>query len=319
MKKKALLLIRVLVTVSLVAFLVYWVDLERLVNQLRQPDLKLLALASLMLIVQYFVSAFRWQQILAADGIPHSLLFLVKTYLIGNFLSLFLPTGFGGDIYRVHALNRVNSDMGRSTSSVLFDRASGLFALLSISLVGGLFLPGNPFGLGLLAIYVAGIVGFVVMTSSFVMDWLSGIRWRPVQILLGILRSFRQYRTKTGKILIIISVSLLFQFNIVVINKIYAAALDVTIPFLHLMVIIPIIYLTEAVPISINGLGVRESAFAFFFSLLGFSAADGLAVSLLVLVMRYLVGILGGAVFLVDSIRSRSQERVLDRAGPADV
>ena len=64
--------------------------------------------------------------------------------------------------------------------------------------------------------------------------------------------------------------------------------------------IIPLIYLTEALPISINGLGVRESAFAFFFVMNGLTVEEGIAVSLLIVAERYLLGILGGSLLLAS-------------------
>ena len=73
-----------------------------------------------------------------------------------------------------------------------------------------------------------------------------------------------------------------------------------------LLVIIPFLYLTEILPISINGLCVRESAFGFFFVLIGHTVEDGLAVSLLVIGMRYLLGLSGGTLLLFTLITSRA-------------
>ena len=42
-----------------------------------------------------------------------------------------------------------------------------------------------------------------------------------------------------------------FQLNVVVINKVYTLALGIEVDFSLLVVIIPLIYLTEALPISI--------------------------------------------------------------------
>ena len=67
------------------------------------------------------------------------------------------------------------------------------------------------------------------------------------------------------------------------------------------------IYLTEVLPISINGLGVRESAFAFFFVQIGLTVGDALAVSVLIVGMRYLVGLLGGSLLLATVISSRTR------------
>ena len=100
--------------------------------------------------------------------------------------------------------------------------------------------------------------------------------------------------------------SFIFQLNIVLINKVYTVSLGLDIPFATLLVIIPLIYSTEVLPISINGLGVRESAYGFFFVLIGHTVEDGLAVSLLVIGMRYSLGALGGVLLLVTLLGARA-------------
>ena len=87
---------------------------------------------------------------------------------------------------------------------------------------------------------------------------------------------------------------------IVVINKIYSTALFIDISFAKLLVVIPLVYLTEVIPVSINGIGIRDSAFVYFFVLVGQTKEEGLAIALLVLAMRYLSGLVGGAVLLAS-------------------
>ena len=107
----------------------------------------------------------------------------------------------------------------------------------------------------------------------------------------------------------------MFQLTVVVVNKIYTLALGIEVSFGLLLVIIPLIYLTEALPISINGLGVRESAFAFFFAMNGLTVEEGIAVSLLIVAERYLLGILGGSLLLASVIASRAKP--VGASGPA--
>jgi hypothetical protein len=72
-----------------------------------------------------------------------------------------------------------------------------------------------------------------------------------------------------------------FQITIVVIIEVYVLALGIEVQFLVVLVIVPLILLAEVLPISINGLGVRQCAFAFFFVLNGLAVGQGVAVSLL--------------------------------------
>ena len=120
----------------------------------------------MLLLAQIGISSLKWQVILRSDGVSMFLPYLVKTYMIGNFLSLFLPTSIGGDIYRVLAIRGVNRDLAKSTSSVLFDRLSGVFALVTICMIAYLALPDQAYEPLILLVYALGVAGFLLVSSS---------------------------------------------------------------------------------------------------------------------------------------------------------
>ena len=306
MKARALFWLKVGVSVALLGYLLSLIDLGGLLEKLREVDLRYLALAFVLLLLQTGLSSLKWQVILRADGVRMRLPFLIKTYLIGNFISLFLPTSFGGDIYRVLAARGVNQDLAKSTSSVLFDRLSGLFALISICMLAYVVLPEQPYGVIVLILYVVGVAGFGLVSSDALGRHVEASSIGLVKKVGKILVSFRNYRRNARLLTVILLLSFLFQLNLVLINKVYTVALGLEIDFSILLVIIPLIYLTEILPISINGLGVRESAFAFFFVQIGLTVADALAVSVLIVGMRYLVGLLGGSLLLATVIASKT-------------
>jgi uncharacterized protein (TIRG00374 family) len=296
----------VCVSVGLIYYLFTLIDLDRLLDQLRKVDFRYLIVALLLLLAQIGISSSKWHLILRSDGVLMRLPFLIKTYMIGNFLSLFLPTSFGGDIYRVLAVRGINRDLAKSTSSVLFDRLTGVLALVSICMIAYLTLPDQPYEPVVLIAYVLGVAGFLIVSSDTAIRIINASKISLVRKIGKILGSFRNYRRDPRTLALVILLSFIFQLNIVIVNKMYTMALGLDIPFSVLLVIIPLIYLTEILPISINGLGVRESAFGFFFVLIGHTVEEGLAVSLLVIGMRYLLGLLGGTLLLLTLVTSRA-------------
>ncbi len=315
MKARILFWLKIAVSVGLLGYLLTLIDLDDLLAQLRNLDLAYLGLAYVLLLVQVAISAAKWQRILRSDGVVMPLAFLFKTNLIGGFFSLFLPTSFGGDVYRVVAARGVNQDLAKSTSSVVFDRLTGFFALISICMVGYVALPEQPYGLLVAALYVLGVLGFLIASSNMAIALIGGLDLPLVGKVAKILRSFRSYRTHRRLLVVVLLLAFAFQLNVVVINKVYTLALGIEVDFSLLLVIIPLIYLTEALPISINGLGVRESAFAFFFAMNGLSVEAGIAVSLLIVAERYLLGILGGSLLLTSVISSRAQAAAVPAPG----
>jgi glycosyltransferase 2 family protein len=307
MKARILFWLKIAVSVGLLGYLLTLIDLDQLLEQLRNLDLGYLLLAYVLLLGQIGISALKWQRILRSDGVVMRLPFLFKTNLIGGFISLFLPTSFGGDVYRVIAARGVNQDLAKSTSSVVFDRLSGFFALISICMIGYVALPDQPYGPLVAGLYVLGVVGFLILSSDLAIGLIGASKLAIVGKCVKILRSFRNYRTHRRLLATVLLLAVAFQFNVIVINKVYTLALGINVAFSLLVVIIPLIYLTEALPISINGLGVRESAFAFFFVMNGLTVEEGIAVSLLIVAERYLLGILGGSLLLASVISSRAR------------
>jgi hypothetical protein len=305
-KARVLFWLKVCVSVGLIYYLFTLIDLDRVLDQLRKVDFRYLIVALLLLLAQIGISSSKWHLILRSDGVLMRLPFLIKTYMIGNFLSLFLPTSFGGDIYRVLAVRGINRDLAKSTSSVLFDRLTGVLALVSICMFAYLALPDQPYEPVVLIAYVLGVAGFLIVSSDTVIRIINASKISLVRKVGKILASFRNYRRDPRTLALVILLSFIFQLNIVIVNKMYTMALGLDIPFSVLLVIIPLIYLTEILPISINGLGVRESAFGFFFVLIGHTVEEGLAVSLLVIGMRYLLGLLGGTLLLLTLVTSRA-------------
>ena len=300
------------ISLSLIAYLFFLVDF----SSLQQDFVGLLpvyvAFALLLLQCQSFLSAFKWRTLLVADGVSLKYLYLLKTYLISNFVSLFLPTSFGGDIYRVMAVRKAAMSTAKTTSSVLFDRLTGLFALLSLACVGYLTYPGLPLKWLVSAGYVGGLLIFWLSASGWILACIGPAKSSLLQKPLKILESFHTYARNRRCLLIALAVSFVFQLNIILINKMYSLAFGLEVPFMVLLTIIPLVYLTETIPLSINGLGFREGAFVFFYQLIGQSSEAGFGVAILVLTLRYTMGLIGGMLLLVTVVSDRSKTTMSD-------
>jgi len=295
--------LKLTLSIGLLVFLVTRLDLSGAISRCMDAHLGFLLLALALLSTQGLVSSIKWQVILKADDCVVPLLHLWKTYLIGMFLSLLLPTSFGGDIYRVYAVRRGAAGLVKGTSSVLFDRISGLVALATLAMIGSLCLRDTRFIWPVLAGYVVFVTVGLLLSTDRALRWMQ--RWQHGRLRFGVkvVESFNRYRKDRRRLVIVALISLLFQTSVVVINKLYSEALDIDVSFLQLLMIVPLVYLTEALPISINGLGVREGAFVFFFLAIGQTAEAGLALALFVVVFRYSTGLIGGGLLAWDWLR----------------
>jgi uncharacterized protein (TIRG00374 family) len=309
MKKKVLLGIKIAVSAGVLGYLLRQVDLSQLKLHYSLLNIVLLLLPLLILIVQISLSTLKWRIILGAERLDVPYLFLWKSYSISNFISLFLPTSFGGDVYRVYSLKRYNLDLIQNASSVAFDRITGLFALTSIAVFSNAIFYEKVIGYPFLFLYGIGIILFWYLSADKTLGYLEQVRYTWLRPLKRIFHSFNKYRSDRRVLWKSLLISLLFQNNIIWIVKFYCMALGVNIGIQFLYMIVPVIYLTEALPISINGLGLREGAFVFFFIQLGHTKEEAIAVSLLVIAMRYLVAtLLGGSLLATSLLRLGGNE-----------
>ena len=292
-------MLRVLVSGLLIALIVYFIDFGKTLAILRNVRPEVLILPILLLFFQTGISTYKWKMILAIEGAHIGFLFLFKTYLIGQFISLFLPSSIGGDVYRMASIRSRVPGFSLHFSSVIFDRVSGLYGLLLVAAIGSAILLHHEFTYLLLGCVLVGPLLFALFTHPAISGRLRNNRLRLVQIAGDILASHRKFVT-SGWIFPIMGISLLFHGLVVVINFLYAQALGLEIRFVELATIVPLVYITDMIPLSINGIGVRDSAFVFFFNLLGYPAEQAFALALLLIAIRYVFGSVGGLLLLGD-------------------
>jgi hypothetical protein len=67
----------------------------------------------------------------------------------------------------------------------------------------------------------------------------------------------------------------------------------------------PPVLLIATVPVSIAGWGIRESSLMVAFAYAGLAQSDGLAISILFGAASFIVGVVGGVVWIVYGLRLR--------------
>ena len=78
---------------------------------------------------------------------------------------------------------------------------------------------------------------------------------------------------------------------------IISLSLSIEISFLAFLLVLPIILLVEALPVSVSGLGTRDAAAVLLFSIFGVSASVAVSFSLLALVFNLVLAAVGFALF----------------------
>jgi uncharacterized membrane protein YbhN (UPF0104 family) len=251
-------------------------------------------------LAQILLASLRWHQVLEGLGVRVPAETVVKTTFIGSFFNSWLLGVVGGDIARALLVPAPPRGRFAVIHSVLFDR---VVTLAGLALV---IVPIVAVGLGPLARGLPLLASLVVALSPFALlccvSPMAGIadRWGlPFSSHIGrvgadwvqLLQAWRR-----------LAAALLFSAMGVVAVSVTAwclaraAHLDVSL--LDFLILMAPVMLLSALPISLGGWGVRESAMVVALGSVGVAAAPAVIVSVQMGLLAALLSLPGGAMWL---------------------
>lgn len=293
---------------SILAFiLISQVSLKAIFVTIKEASHLLLAISFSLHAFGLVISAIRWQILIKAqdDWVP--LGFLAKSYLVGSFFNLFLPTRIGGDVVRIWDGSRYSKSLIKSSAIVLVERLSGVLVLLLFALCASLIrldvaqrfpviwvaLIISVVGLGLLALFLTPLADLILEKLP---------ERKALSTIKEKIHQFRQtilyYRKRKGALGKAFFWAALLQINVIIHYYLIGEALHLDIAILDYFIFIPIVHLILLIPITINGLGLREGAYLEIFRYYGISSAAAISFSWIDMAFMLIVGILGGIIYV---------------------
>lgn len=265
--------------------------------------------------------AYRWYILYAVDSARPTYRRLLALTFIGIFVNSLLPSVVGGDAYRAVRTKREDGFSG-ALSVVYVDRLTGLMGLglvgLGALVLGGAqieFSPAMQFWVGgLFALLCAALI--LSLNKHFhkailrVVEKVPRGGWLAEQLapLFARLLVYAGRRDLlTGALVVSVGLRLVWLAGCYLVGL--ALGLDVS-PVVYL-VLVPVIELIRMIPITIQGIGVREGLFVLLFGHLGVPAAEATLLAVLIYLLLMVNGVAGGFVFLGFMI-SRQPENTAD-------
>jgi uncharacterized protein (TIRG00374 family) len=308
-------LLKVAVTCFLLGFLAYRMDLREFWDVLSSARWALVLLAGLLHFCTVFFSVTRWKTILANFEIHTPALALARITLIGYFFNMFLPSGIGGDFFRAYYLGkREGRGMSTTLTTTIIDRTAGLVALLMIGLTFALLFDIRVDGYSLLPLFLLVTLGFlfglIVLFHNGMHNRISGLLQRfdlkdLEEKMELVYEGLNRFRFNRKAIFSVIGLSLIIQLLVVVAMWIAAKSIGVYAPFYIFLIFIPIVNLSMAIPITINGVGLRESVYYLLFSQIGVPVEAAVTLGLLNFAVAAMTSLPGGIVY---SLYKREEE-----------
>lgn len=287
----------------------------------RWQDVNWLFLALLIpmfIILTSTIRAGRLRLILASHGLSFPYLWLVLLQLKGSFILSFLPGGVSSDIYRSYIIGReadgsssklLSNQHLISVVSVLLERVMGLGALIFVSVaslfVGVYILNISAYAnlapsvlIVALTGFALALIAFLLIRSRLIKRWQLPIPfWRRIQQVSERLHLlFSNHRALAALILL----SIALQLAVILSYFMVAQAMQLRLSLLPFLITVPVVELLISVPISVGGIGVRDTALVFLLLPFGVSAEEALSLSLLMAFVVTIMGILSGLSFFIQ-------------------
>jgi hypothetical protein len=304
-------LLKIAVSGGLLAILWSRIDATRLWSYAAAASPAWLAAALAAYGLMIAASAWRWGLLLDAQAIHEPAYRLVASYLVATFFNNFLPSNIGGDVVRIRDTAGAAGSKTLATTIVLIDRGIGLLGLVFVAAVGATWggrggRTGLPFGP--VVLWVGLLLGLAASARAVLDPAGVGRLLRPLRLLHAewvgtrierITSALAEFRRQPGALAGCFVGAIAVQVVLVAFYLFVAYAIHVPVSAVHLAVIVPVSFVVQMVPISLNGFGVREATFAFYFTRLGLPIESGLTVSLLGAALVMLFSLTGAAAYLL--------------------
>jgi glycosyltransferase 2 family protein len=306
-KPVLILLMKILVSAGLLAFFFARVHFERFWQTLAAADFGYVAMGLIVYLATQLISALRWAILARPLGFDTRYKDFSLYYLIGMFFNLFAPSTVGGDVTRVYYLARdgeKNRQKGWAIStvpaavSVFMDRAVGMAVLVWLGAAGLALFPYYAVPSAIRSLTFA--LALALMAAGLLVPLLRRILpddGHPIVVKLRL--AMRAYRDHRGVIPQAILLSFVLHLVQAWIHLLMGKALQINIPFSFCLILYPLVGTFAALPVSLNGIGLREGGYLFLLGLIGINSEKSIAFGLLVFLIMVMDSLIGGLLFLI--------------------
>ena len=292
--------------VAVVAFLLWHYDVRPVLRILGHENAGYFIAVIVIYVAGQVMSAWRWQLLAAVVGAHARFRDFLGYYFVGLFTNLFVPGLLGGDALRSVYLGRKTHRMGEAIASVVADRGTGLIALFWLAALMALIIPSGFAPALIRSVVGLGAAGMVIVVASPLIA--KAVPYTPKMLRRGfgvVLPYMHRPLTMSPGL----SLSFLLQISLGVGQWILARGLGLSTPLSVFLLVVPIANVAAGFPVTLNGLGVRETAYLVLFGTAGMGREDAIALGLLWFAATMLGGLTGAIAFALTEFPQAHKPR----------
>ncbi|MEX2607673.1 MAG: lysylphosphatidylglycerol synthase transmembrane domain-containing protein [Kiritimatiellia bacterium] len=337
-KKRVILAMKCLVSILFVVILLATIDVQSLKKHLLQIDPLIAGAGVLLSFAMVAASTWKWSTLLRLQGCPLPFRQLYRWYFVGYFYSNFLPSNVGGDVARAWLASRHARSSATVMISIFVERFTGLILLLVLAVLmpwlrpellehpavsvgmvmgaGGLGLVGLLMVFGVRASRLQWVRGGLLRFKFWVKADRPGktaTLWERLAGKLTLLSGrlgelWTILRTRPGAMLKVSALTLLYYLlmvgNVLLAYRAFGGWADPV----GVAAVLPVALMVAMIPVTLGNLGIAESAYVFYFGLVGLDGGLTLAMGLFLRMKILLLGLVGLGVQLKEPVRPESTD-----------
>jgi uncharacterized membrane protein YbhN (UPF0104 family) len=290
--------LRLVVSTALLVFLAWRTDWHQVAQAFGHLRLEFWLSALGLLLLAQVISAVRWRLLAQPLGFQAPLRDFLSFYFVGMFFNLLLPTSVGGDVVRAWYLDGGSGRRFPAFLSVFVDRLSGLLVLLALACIADLLCPiALPLWIQVsiwttAGCAVVGLLSVPALTRRLAARRVE--RGAPIQTL----RALALFHGRTSLLLSTTALSFLVQGANIVLLWLIGQALGAPVPASYCGIVVPMVTLLTLLPVSLNGMGVREGGMVLFLAPLDIPSATALSLAFLWFSVFVTASLFGAGIYL---------------------
>lgn len=285
-KKSLSTILKITISIGGLAYIFWKVPFGDVSSHWTTQALPWVGLILLCTIFSMCIQALRWKGLLLDEGKKISFRTFYSYIALGYFFNNLLPSGFGGDAVKTIAFGKKFGNTANSVAAVAISRVMGLLAMFICFFAMLPFVISRydipPLYTG--AVSVVALICIFIIIGGLFSDKikLPEAITKRVPFLLKLQNAFSIYRNYPKAFFLSGLDSIWLQISSIVIHYSYFQAVGVPVDLATITVFMTITITITMLPISINGIGLRENLnVSLFTGLLGIPADIVLAAALI--------------------------------------
>jgi uncharacterized protein (TIRG00374 family) len=306
--------VKAAISASLLYLLFSRVDVTRLWNVARQASPFWLGTAMLLYFGVILASTWRWRVLLRAQQVELPYGFLTQSFLVATFFNNFLPSNIGGDVIRITDTAKLIGSRTLAATVVLIDRGLGLLGLALMAATGASLMHHMVMGrLGPGVLWAGFAVGALIAAPALLFPEAATRLLQPLRVfhkewvdarLEKLTFALTKFKETPRALAECFAGAVIVQGILVTFYLAIARSMHIPVGFAELAVIVPVSFIVQMIPVSVNGFGVREATFGFYFTRLGLPLESALLVSFMGAALIMVFSLSGGVAYLRRSVLS---------------